>query len=339
MGNDIEMARGANEEGVFNLAIGEPVFIQEAYHLNLSKSTHVDFGYPPPTGIPSLKDLLEDLNPGHIAVVTNGAKQALQASMAALRSMDNEYAVSVRTPFWPSLETLASNAGVQFKNPITNGANICVFPGNPDGISAELPDRTGIWDAVYQSPIYYPKGGFIPEPFKSDEYKVKIGSLSKEYGLSGLRVGWALVNKDYPDLARAIAHQVEITTSGVSTVAQSFAERVIRFHEVYDKEKARETLNKNGRSFNTHIARYCSKVMGVPANQGGMFAWLKAKLPRHIFKDACRAAKVLVVDGRSCGAPDGWFRISMGHNAQYTERALFTLRRELFRQLDMRDGR
>jgi aspartate/methionine/tyrosine aminotransferase len=58
-----------------------------------------------------------------------------------------------------------------------------------------------------------------------------------------------------------------------------------------------------------------------------MFMWFRAETEH--FKSKLEKAAVKVIPGTACGAFRGdgtsWFRMSMGHNNQYTEKALTAL--------------
>jgi aspartate/methionine/tyrosine aminotransferase len=144
---------------------------------------------------------------------------------------------------------------------------------------------------------------------------------------------------DDPEIARAAAYFVEITTSGVSIISQEVlattlhSMRGVGSMEFYTERTlaARATLMANGVAFSEWIGPMCQEVYGVPRDGSGMFAWFRADRPESMAR-ALRDAKVKVVTGDACGQPaPGWFRMSMGHDQEITDAALARIRYEYYR--------
>jgi aspartate/methionine/tyrosine aminotransferase len=225
---DMQLVARETPPGWINLAIGEPEFLQEAMAPLYPKNAPVaegDLTYPPCDGYGEIRQTLVDQFGRHI-VLTNGGKQALAAGMFALRRrFPLEYATA-KTPFWPCFPSLAAQGGLRWMSD-TNVLSRCkdvlriwTWPNNPDGTYGSLIDtnQVTLWDAVYASPVYGCK-----DPWWCPSLTMaKVGSASKLYGLSGLRLGW--LQTDDPDVARYAAEYVEITTSGVSVAAQNYFE-------------------------------------------------------------------------------------------------------------------
>lgn len=77
---DMQLQRGAKDDGSFGLCIGEPYFLHRALKLSPFANAEGLQEYVPANGLPALVKELENQNPGFTIVVTNGAKQAILAS-------------------------------------------------------------------------------------------------------------------------------------------------------------------------------------------------------------------------------------------------------------------
>lgn len=320
---DMQMARGEIPGG-YNLAVGEPVILQQ--HLHMGK-LEVKGPYPYPTmdGDSNLvRALWTHHFQDHEIVITNGAKQALSAAFYAFYRVKQLSGVVHAAPYWPSYPTLARMQGMVFSKDVVegyqNGYIHCITsPNNPDGRVATSMGTCDIWDGAYAHPVYGWQRSHTPR------YIVAIGSAAKLLGLSGLRVGW-LATKD-KELAQAARQYVELSTSGVSLASQQLVAQALWWQNgdwlaKREYELARKDILDNGDAFRYYISPYCVDVRGVPATGTGMFAYFKVK-PEIDFDAVLKKAKVVLVSGSACGEIEkGWYRMSMGHNRQYTEAAL-----------------
>lgn len=323
------MARG-EEPGSYNLAVGEPFVIQDSLGACLpsrEQDVPIQSAYPRVGGERELLRKLHGLHGDdcHI-VVACGAKQALAASMSALRTARNKHYVHHEAPYWPSYPTIAKQAGLGF---VSKGVAIesdltCVTsPNNPNG-SVMYDGSCDIWDAVYAHPPY----GYASEQFP--DALIEVRSAAKMFGLSGIRVGW-LVTKD-EELAQLAAQYVEAATSGVSVPAQLYLARSIdHYRERVDIKRhwdaAWRKIQLNGKIFMENLGRYCETISGVPTGNPGMFAWFRIKpMLQPYFAQALEDCRVRLVTGEACGMQEpGWYRMSMGHRPWYTAEALVKL--------------
>ncbi len=330
--DDLQMARGAVEGG-FNLAIGEPVVLQQSMPFPPTIITG-PLQYPTMEGHPGLLQELKLLHPDEEVVITSGAKGALLAAFYAFKQQGNREhlpkdGVAHMAPYWPSYKTLARLSDLNFvsqeiEDPLNRLFYIhCITsPNNPDG--SEQAGECDILDAVYQHWLYGWNG---IEP----KYKIKVVSAAKLLGLSGARVGW-LVTKD-PNLALLARHYVEITGSGVSTPPQIVVAEALRIMRLSSPRQcyreARVKMIRNGDYFNDIIGEYCSDIKGIPANGKGMFAYFKVKDEYNMkLWEAMKDANVSVVSGLACGEIYGThFRMNMAQDNEYTKQALIAIRR------------
>lgn len=312
MSHDFQMARGHDGDG-YNLAVGEPFFIQDALDFIRLADGKGDFTYPHIGGQPELLAELRKSHPYKHIVVANGAKHALLAALYACRELWASFELYHEAPYWPSYPTLAKLSGLKFvsSKPVA-AVGVVTSPNNPD--SSEIDRECDIWDGVYAHPVY----GFTKAP----KHKIAIFSASKILGMSGARVGWACTDDD--ELGRLLSYFVEVTTSGVNTQGQRQVAEVLRFiranplvaQDAY--AKAREELEKNIGDFLRYVGPHCRTVGGVPAEMKGMFAWFQVENEAK-FKEALGTAKIKLVTGEACGATEpGWYRMNMGmSNAKF----------------------
>lgn len=328
MSHDRLMLRGESA-GSFNLAVGEPVFLQESswYTGHQLLVGPADSRYPAFGGDDQLIELIRktNLNAKEHIVVTNGAKQAILAALYALKSGNMDPWAYFRPPYWPSYPTLLKLVGVSQASEREKGdLNIVTSPNNPDG--GESIEDCDLWDAAYFHPVY--RASAVPN------CRISVWSIAKMYGLSGVRVGYATTSDAY--LADKMREYIEITTSGVSNDSQKRVQKVLELqlespnNMMAQYLKASQILAKNVEVFNFHLFNKLAEARGVAQWGGrGMFAWVK-------FPDAQKAATALAaanvkaIPGTACGETEpGWYRFSMGHRNSYTEQACEALSKAL----------
>jgi len=347
MSNDLLMLRGETS-GYYNLAVGEPVFLQETAFWCAPKSVMTaEPRYPPFGGDPRLIDLIRH----HIkqakkhVVVTMGAKQALLAAFHGYkeRGFQPKSDIVLDNTYWPSYPTLARLSGMrsttmsiassfiertpQERNHTkeygySKYMRVITSPNNPDG--SESMENCDVWDAAYYHWLYGAK--VVPQ------HTVSIWSAAKLLGLSGIRVGFLTTDDD--DIAQYAREYVEKTTSGVPNDSQKRLADVLdamatspdRVAEDY--AKARNVLLDNGKIFGETLSSFCSEIRGVPTDGRGMFSWFKSDAAT--MDRALSDSKVKVIPGNACGAlwpyeigANGmaWYRMSMGNNNKYTRDA------------------
>jgi aspartate/methionine/tyrosine aminotransferase len=315
------MIRGRDESGL-NLAIGEPYFLQEILSVDKMscRVTPEMAAYTSPEGYEPLVEHLKQLYGYKHAIVCNGAKQAIAAAFHGLAVTAMAVHVWHPIPYWPSFPTLARQSGLEFETRSWAGLkeiSIQAWPGNP--ASNDPGTHLDIWDAAYATPAYGYTTGTDPSA------SVRIGTASKMFGLSGLRVGWLLTNDD--GLAQEAAWFMETQTSGVSTVSQEIVHRAFIQHpfESSIHALAHAKLRFHAELFKHYLGRIVDDLRGMPSDGLGMFAWfrLRGKLDQLMFKNALLKTGVSVIPGIAFGETEpGWCRMSLGHRTEVTEKAL-----------------
>lgn len=334
MDNDLLMLRG-EVEGGFNLAPGEPVFLQNILHFiydRIGFPVKNDLKYPPYMGhellVNNLKRYWKSIGLDYnYFVITNGAKQAISAAIYALKGAQNKGFVWHKAPYWPSFRTLAELQGMSFydsntdkykENPRRITINTC--PNNPDG-RQDL-DGCDIWDAVYANAIYQWSYDQVPK------HQIMVSSMSKLFGYPGLRLGWAATNDK--TLAFFMGNYIEKATSGVANICQYKAADILDAALTYDSVfkdyvEAEFILHDN----TALVDFYLGNVIEINVKTTGIFAWFKVKDPYH-FSNALTRSGVKLIPGESCGMIEtGWYRMNIGVETRYLEAALIKLKGEL----------
>lgn len=231
-----------------------PEFIQRATRASLEAG---ETFYMAPRGIPELRAALahyyarhfgRDFSPDEF-IVTGGGMQAIQFAIDAVAGAGDE--VVVPSPAWPNFPAAFGVAGGT-PVPITldysdNGWSLdigkieaaitprtrAIFlntPANPTGWTADretlqavldLARRKGLWiiaDEIYA--LFHYAGSRAPsfiDIAAPDDRIVFVNSFSKNWAMTGWRVGWVRI---HPDLQQVFENLVQYSTSGVAQFMQ-----------------------------------------------------------------------------------------------------------------------
>jgi aspartate/methionine/tyrosine aminotransferase len=300
-------------DGWLDLGIGEARLIRRALENTLGldfllRSTDDELDYQPMQGN---ADLLSEAERLHKApcVATCGAKQAVFAALMVAKARGCNV-VGMRAPAWPPLVHTVLSLGmhVTFCDPGAYASYDCfllVSPNNPDGYEHPMTQALTldqqlraagkflIHDAAYACVPYTDE----PCPTIGD---VQVVSVSKRFGLSGLRVGWAVARDE--STFSALGDAVETISAGVCGTAQGAVAKLLkrlrlnpRLASLYQDE-CRAGLEQSREL----ALQFDPQVLEVDARQitCGAFAWCK-KGPRYDMEKL----KVRLVDGASYGSP------------------------------------
>lgn len=154
------------------------------------------------------------------------------------------------------------------------------FPHNPTGASLTLDEQERlieavaevgaylVWDAAFAQLTYEQPP--LPDPTLKYDRAISIGTLSKAYGLPGLRVGWCLASPDV--LARCI-HLRDYITLHLSPLVELIAQRAIEKADVLLKIR-REQAAANQEILTNWLEQQEGLVEGRPL-VGGVCAFLR----------------------------------------------------------------
>ncbi len=248
---------------VIGFGAGEPDFPTPGYIVDAAVDAAkkpANHRYTPAGGLPELKDAIvaKTLRDSKYAItpdqvlVTNGGKQAVYQSFAAIIDPDDE--VILPAPYWttyPECIKLAGGKAIEVfadesqnylvsveqleaaRTPKTKALHFC-SPSNPTGsvYSAEQVKAIGEWavkhgiwvitDEIYEHLLY--DGATAPSmpvlvPEIADRCII-LNGVAKTYAMTGWRVGWMIGPKD---VIKAATNLQSHLSSNVSNVSQRAA--------------------------------------------------------------------------------------------------------------------
>lgn len=311
-----------------DLSFGEPKVVMNALFRQLNRfgdpfkmPTLYDlpkWEYQPAAGKPDLVKVLEEKY-GEKVVVTNGAKQALAAAIFAFKRSGCQR-LYFGKPYYPANPSIAESIGIATSDREHEcDSALLTSPNNPDGSYIKTSDiimsqtvKPTIHDAAYYTDIYIPDNDFtIPLGH------IQIFSMSKMYGLSGLRIGYAVCHSDkyYQDMV----NYIEMTTAGVSTASQDIARNIELFFR--DNPSYYKAFCTEARASIALARKELEKLDPdvlelVPCQSNSMFGWFK-KGP----KLDNQSAKVHILDGVLFGQP-GMMRMNIAHPPEVIREAV-----------------
>jgi capreomycidine synthase len=251
------------------------------------------------------------VRPGDEVVVLRPAYQSLCSIAEALGARLRHWELDPADDFRPDLDRLKPLLGPATKAVVVN------FPHNPTGttLTAEqygellgLVDRHGchlVWDGAFAELTYDTPA--LPDPATALDRCVSTGTLSKSYGLPGLRVGWCLAP---PELLTDMVKVHDYITLNVCPVNEAIAAAVLEQGDRFiDRHRAQA---RRGRDVVQAWAR--RHTFSVPVPLGGVTAFAGLPDGRDATALAARLAEedgVLVAPGHCFGQP-GRMRIGFG---------------------------
>jgi capreomycidine synthase len=277
-------------------------------------------------------------------MVTHGSTEANFLVMHALLRPGDE--VVVLDPIYPQLRAVAESIGCRMRpwplrpergwrpeldeleTLVTPRTRMVVanFPHNPTGATL-LPDeqaellrivsRAGawlVWDAAFADLTYDALP--LPDPARLYERAVSMGTLSKAYGLPGLRVGWCLAE---PAVLDRMVHLRDYLTLHLSPLVELIAERAIAGADrILEARRTAARLNRS--TVDAWIAAQDGTVSWtLPGGGVCGFPRLHEVADTEAFcRDLARRQRVLLVPGSCFGAP-GHVRLGFGGPADALE--------------------
>lgn len=266
--------------GVQNFSMAE---LAELVDLRPEDLSRVVFDDSPSCGAQSLRQAIADSwgdgDPEKV-LAAHGSSEVIFLVMSALLSEGDE--VVVLDPCYHALRNIADGIGCtvkewrlrfedgfepsveDFKRLVTPKTRMVVvnFPHNPTGATltaaqqkefVEAVAASGaylVWDAAFNELVYDSEP--LPNPLTMYERAIVLGTLSKGYGLAGLRVGWCLAA---PELLERFVHWRDYTTLYLSPLVEKVAERAVENYRVLLNlrlERARKNLEIVARWVEAH---------------------------------------------------------------------------------------
>jgi capreomycidine synthase len=168
------------------------------------------------------------LHPGDEVIVLDPCYQQLYSLAETIGCRLHRWPLRLEQRFIPDLEDIKKLIGRRTRMVIVN------FPHNPTGASLALEQQDmlidmlskyGIfllWDSAFAEITY--KHPPLPDPITKYDRAISIGTLSKTYGLPGLRVGWCLAS---PEILSRLIRLRDYITLHLSPLVELIAQRVI----------------------------------------------------------------------------------------------------------------
>lgn len=297
------------------------------------------------------------------AMATHGSSEAIFLILNTLLRAGDE--VVVLDPGYHSLSALAGAIGCELKpwhlhfahqfvpdvaeaqHLITPRTRMVIvnFPHNPTGASLTLDQQAALiqatadvgayllWDAAFAE-ITYDRPP-LPDPGAQYERTISFGTLSKAYGLPGLRFGWCLAP---PDVLERCIQLRDYMTLHLSPLVELIAQRVIERGDRLLSMRL-EQARRNRAILGEWIAQQQGLVEWVPP-QGGVTAFVR--FPGIADNDAfCRRLAsvhgVLLVPGSCFHHPDQ-VRLGFGGPTSELEEGLARLSHALREGAGFVDG-
>jgi len=318
---------GSSGVEVFSLAE-----LRELTGLTQSDLDRVTLDDAPTLGTDALRQAIADRwgsgNRGEV-MVTHGSSEAIYLVMHALLQPGDEMIVVDQC--YPQLALVAESLGArvrrwslrferefvadldELRDLLTADTRLVVvnFPHNPTGATLTLQQQAALVDAVEQAGAYLLwDGAFaelaydappLPDPRKRYDRTVSIGTLSKAYGVPGLRVGWCLASEDV--LSRLVRLRDHITLN-MSPLIEEIATRLVRAADRVLDNRLRQA-RANRALLGGWVAALSQRVEWIEP-QGGVCAFPRLPLAGDL--DAlchliAQRHQVLLIPGSCFGSP------------------------------------
>jgi len=344
------------QEVDFNLSESgvHPILLEEVLAFDPGKSQKfltTDLNYPHVNGIPELRQNIANLYSGAMPeniLVTVGAIEANYISIRSLLSEGDE--IVIMLPNYMQIWGIAKNHGLRVKtfplienegwapdlnvleNIVSSDTKLIAVcnPNNPTGrimTEAEMDsiiaiaDRVGAWilaDEVYsgaerltdtQTPSFYGRYDKV----------VATGSMSKAYGMPGLRIGWVVAPQETIDEIWARHEYLTISATMLSNKLAALA----LSPEVRPRIIARTRSYKGYPLLKAWMDRHPGMFSLTPPGAAAIaFVRYHLDINSTEFAERLRAEKsTMIVPGDHFGL-DGLLRVSFGLPKEYLEGGL-----------------
>jgi capreomycidine synthase len=258
------------------------------------------------------------LEPGDEVVVLDPSYQQLYSIAKTIGCKLKQWRLRFENSFRPDLSEARRLIGPQTRMIVVN------FPHNPTGASLtpaemdeliELAAGAGaylVWDAAfaevsYDSPVLTDPGGRY-------DRSITLGTLSKAYGLPGLRVGWCLAA---PDVLDRLVRLRDYTTLHLSPLVEYVATRAIQNGDLLLKPRLAQARH-NLQLLLSWVDRH-SEFVSMVRPQGGVCVFVRLHDVADV-EDFCRQLaheySVLLIPGTSFGYAN---HVRLGFGCSTTE--------------------
>lgn len=306
------------------------------------------FGYTEVKGHPLLRREMATLHDNAFSqeqiLVFNGAQEGIACIMQALIEEEDE--VIVITPCFQSLESVPRALGARVHclplqeregrwqidmerlRPLLHEktkALVMNFPNSPSGAILrhdelheilQLAQRYGFYlisDEVYRGMEHDPDER-LPVVASLYEKAVSIHSLTKLYGLAGLRIGW-ITTRDEELLKRVLNVKL------YSTICSSAPSEILSLIALRAKDvliqKALQLIEKNKKLCQDFLERHPTLFRFIPPRAGCTFLVevLGQEDPERFYRTLLQEGKILVLPASVYNCPPQYFRLGFGRES------------------------
>ena len=258
------------------------------------------------------------LEPGDEVVVLDPSYQQLYAIAKSIGCRLKHWRLRFENSFRPDLSEARRVIGPQTRMIVVN------FPHNPTGASLTPPERDElielaasagaylVWDAAFTEITY--DGTVFPDLCEQYDRAITLGTLSKAYGLPGLRVGWCLAA---PDVLERLVRLRDYTTLHLSPLVEYVATRAIENADLLLKPRLAQARH-NLQLLLSWVDRH-SEFVSMVRPQGGVCVFVRLHDVDDV-EDFCRQLahdySVLLIPGTSFGYAN---HVRLGFGCSTTE--------------------
>ncbi len=305
-------------------------------------------GYTEPEGIPDLRREISGLYVNSTDLnnvfVTIGAIEANYLLLSTLLKPGDRFIV--QTPFYQQLAQVGIDLGAtalfwhhrngkgfeleEFKTLLEQKPTLVMLntPHNPTGFAfspnemrqiADLCSERGI--LLISDEVYRELGEtLLPSVREFSSQAISIGSMSKAYGLAGLRVGWMV---GPPEIIERCAEKRDYTSLCASAVGQHIALTALK-HRTKIWERNRQLRQRNITLLENMIND--NPILRWQKPEAGVVAWIgySSKIPSEQVGWELYRRGVLIAPGIFFGE-EGHFRLGFGGNTRKLEAGLAIL--------------
>ena len=314
---------------------------------------NVEINYPPSNGMEELRENIAALYPGashEDVLVTSGAAQANFTAMLTVLDPGDE--ILVMEPNYKQIWGAGKNLGLkvetfslkhelhwgfdmdEFYNSVTNDTKLIAVcnPNNPTGhimtaeertAVVEAASRVGAWilaDEVYAGAEHW-TDEVTPSMWGEYERVLAIGSMSKAFGLPGLRIGWVVSN---PHMSEEIWARQDYVTICPTVLGNKLAAYALS-SDVLPRiiQRTRDYARRGYQNLETWVNNH-SDVLSVFPPQAAAIAFVhydKEINSSQLVQRLIDEQSVYVVPGDHFGM-DRFLRISYGLSDEYVNEGL-----------------
>lgn len=320
--------------GVAPFSFGQ---LRELLELDPGELDRVVFGDSESLGDPALRARIAARWAGdrpERVMVTHGSTEAIFLAMTGLLEAGDE--VVAVEPGYHALSAVAEAIGCRLRwwrlrpeagfapdlaelaELVTDRTRMLVvnFPHNPTGVSLTVPQlhelveiagRHGsylLWDAAFQDLTYGTDP--LPDPASWYDRGVSVGTLSKVYGLPGLRVGWCIADPAVFDGWLPVRDRLTLC---LSPMVELVARRVIERAGTLAGQRLPQARRNRDRLL--EWAARNRDVVDLVAPAGGVTGFPRLRVPDvdRLCRRLGERDRVLLVPGSAFGHPD---RVRLG---------------------------